>query len=171
MRPGLFLLGAAVVAGCQPNTTRPGFVALPEAAGIEVRLAPRDATRHLADALKANAIPIRKVMLRDAYLESGWFSARTGRPTSRRPIGTDIVRVRAWADPARVGSSELSVETVYRLLADPSLPERELDRQVPPGHPTALKVTEVLKQLVERYGGAPAAAAETPAPAPESDQP
>ena len=167
----LLLLGLALAAGCQPNTTRPGFVALPEAAGIEVRLVPREATRYLAEGLKASGIPVKRVMLRDAYLESGWFYSKDGRPARRQPIGQGIVRVRAWADPARVGSSQLSVETVYRPLADPSLPERELDRQVPPGHPTALRVTQVLKQLVDKYGGAPAAASETPAPAPDANEP
>jgi len=171
VRPSLLLLGLALAGGCQPNTSRPGFVAVPEAAGIEVRLAPREAARLLAEGLKASGIPIQKVMLRDAYLESGWFYSKDGRPAQRQPIGQGIVRVRGWADPARVGSSQLWVETVYRPLADPSLPERELDRQVPPGHPTALRVTQVLKQLVDRYGGAPAAASETPAPAADSDQP
>ena len=157
------LLAAWLVLACQPNTSRPSFAPLPEAAGTEVRLPVRDATRHLAEDLKASAIPLRKVIIRDGYLESGWFSARTGRPTSARPLGTGTVRVRAWADPARPGSSLLSVETSYRPAADPSLPERELDRQVPGDHPVARKVTEVLKKMVERYGGPPLPQSQPPA--------
>jgi hypothetical protein len=165
------LVAAGLLLACQPNTYRPSFTPLPEAAGIEVRLRVRDATRHLAEDLKASAIPIRKVMIRDGYMESGWFSARTGRPTSGRPLGTGTVRVRAWVDPARPGSSLLSVETSYRPAADPSLPERELDRQVPSDHPVAVKVTDVLKKLVERYGGSPPAQSQPPAgPAPASDE-
>jgi hypothetical protein len=155
VRPSHLLLAAWLALACQPNTTRPSFGPLPEAAGTEVRLPVRDATRHLAEDLKASAIPIRKVMVRDGYLESGWFSAKTGRPTAGRPLGTGTVRVRAWADPARPGSSLLSVETSYRPTADPSLPERELDRQVPGDHPVARKVSDVLKKMVERYGGPP----------------
>jgi hypothetical protein len=47
------------------------------------------------------------------------------------------------------------VETLYRPLADPSLPERELDRQVPRGHPVGKKVEELLEGLLKRYGGPP----------------
>ncbi len=162
------ILGAALVAACQPNTTRPGFVALPEAAATEVRLPVRDATRHLAEQLRASAIPISRVMLRDGYMESGWFNSRTGRPASGRPLGTGTVQVRAWADPARPGSSQLSVETSYRPLVDPSLPQRELDRQVPNNHPVALKVTEVLKKLVECHGGPPPPQSQPPKTPPET---
>jgi hypothetical protein len=159
------LVGIWGAAACQPNTTRPGFVPLPEAAGTEIRLPVRDATRHVAEALRASAVPVRTIRLRDGYLETGWFDARSGRSTRRRPVGTRTVRVRAWADPARPGSSQVTVETTYRLRVDPSLPERELDRQVPKNHPVALKVEQVLKNLVERYGGAPVAQAEPPATA------
>jgi hypothetical protein len=162
------LVGLWGAAACQPNTTRPGFVPLPEAAGTEIRLPVREATRQVAEALRASAVPVRTIQLRDGYLETGWFDVRSGRPTRRRPLGVRTVRVRAWADPARPGSSLVTVETSYRLRADPSLPERELDRQVPKTHPVALKVEGVLKKLVERYGGAPAAP--TPAPAAAAEQ-
>jgi hypothetical protein len=157
----LLWLGGAVA--CQPNTTRPGFVPLPEAAGTEIRLPMREATQRLAEALRAAGIPVRMVQLRDGYLETGWFDSKSGRPTRRRPVGTGVVRVRAWADPARPGSSMVTIETTYRTRFDPSLPERELDRQVSKTHPVALKVETVLRKLVERFGGAPAA----PTPAPE----
>jgi hypothetical protein len=169
-----WVMVALAIAACQPNTTRPPFVPLPEAAGTEVRLPMKEATTDLAEALRKDSIPIGKVVPRDGYLESPWFNSKTKRPVKgHRPLGLDIVRVRAWADPARPGSSQVSVETSYRVLADPSLPERELDRQVPVNHPIAIKVEEVLKQLVQRYGGPPppAAPAAQPAPAePETDE-
>jgi hypothetical protein len=156
------LLGAWVAAACQPNTTRPSFLPLPDAAGTEVRLSAREATRHLAEALRARSIPVKTVRLRDGYLETDWFDSKSGRPTRRRPIGPDVVRVRGWAEPARPGSSQVVVETAYRPLVDPSLPARELERQVAQDHPVAVKVEEALRQLLERYGGPPAA---QPAPA------
>jgi hypothetical protein len=168
----ILALGAAAAA-CQPNTTRPGFTPLPEAAGTEVRLPVKDATRYLADALRADSIPIRRVMLRDGYLESNWFYSGSKRPVrGRRPLGPGIVRVRAWADPARPGSSQVLVETSYRPLVDPSLPVRELDRQVPRNHPIAMQVEAALKQLVERYGGPPPPSPQpaSPPPAAGSDQ-
>ena len=154
------LLASCIAAACQPNTGRPGIVPLPEAAGTEIRLSVREATRHLAEALRADSIPVRKILLRDGYIETNWFNAKTGRHTSSRAIGPGIVRVRGWADPARPGSTQLSVETLYRPVVDPSLPERELEREVPRNHPVAVKVVEVLRQLVVRYGGPPAAQAQ-----------
>jgi hypothetical protein len=156
----LVLLGTA--ASCQPNTTRPPFQPVPEAAGTEVRLPVPQATQRLAEALRADSIPVRKVRIRDGYMETGWFATATRRPTAgARAIGPKVVRVRGWADPARPGSSQLTVEIVYRPLRDPSLPERELEREVAPDHPVALKVVAALQKLVQRYGGPP----------PEEEQP
>jgi hypothetical protein len=60
-------------------------------------------------------------------------------------------------------------------LIDPSLPERELERQVPRNHPVALKVDAILKRLVERFGGPvpepPAAAQQPAAPKPALPKP
>ncbi len=158
----------ALVAGaaCQPNTTRPAFRPQPEAAATEIRLPVREATRQLALALRSDSIPAAEVRERDGYIETVWFDASTGRPTGRRPIGAEIVRVRAWADPGRAGNSLLTVETLYRPLADPSLPERELDRQVARDHPIALKVEGALRQLLERYGGPPPPEVQQPAAVP-----
>jgi hypothetical protein len=114
------------------------------------------ATRRLAEALKADSIPVRKVKLRDGYIETPWFDAGSGRVTGQRgPTGPGVVRIRAWADPARPGSSQLSVETLYRPRADPSLPSRELERQVSRNHPVAKKVEAELEALVKRFGGPP----------------
>jgi hypothetical protein len=161
----------ATAASCQPNTTRPPFSPVPEAPGTEVRLPVRLATQRLAEALKADSIPVRKIQIRDGYMETGWFATATRRPAAgARAIGPKVVRVRAWADPARPGSSQLTVETVYRPLRDPSLPDRELEREVAPDHPVALKVVAVLQKLVQRYGGPPPEQ-EQPAAPPEEGPP
>jgi hypothetical protein len=162
---------AALLAACRPNTTRPAITPYPEAAGVEIRLRPPEATRRLAEALQADSIRPARVRLRDGYIETAWLDSATGRPTTRRPIGTGVVRLRAWADPSRPSHTVLTVETLYRPLADPSLPERELERQVPRAHPTAVKVVRVLEALLKRHGGPPPPAAEqvAPARAPEED--
>ena len=167
--PGLIWF-MAVVAACQPNTTRPSFPPLPEAPGREVRLPVPMATRRLAEALKADSIPTQKVRLQDGYIETPWFEARNGRPAGQqRAIGTGVVRIRAWADPARSGSSQLTVETLYRPRVDPSLPYRELERQVGPDHPVARKVDTALQKLVDRYGGPPLPSVQQPAAATDSE--
>jgi hypothetical protein len=143
------------IAACQPATNRPTLVPRPEAAGQEIRLPVREATQRLAEALRADTIPVRRIDVRDGYMETPWFDARTGRPTNRRPIGTEVVRVRAWADPARPGNSLLTVETVYQPLTDPSLPDRELEQAVPLDHRVAKKVAGVLTRMAQRYGAPP----------------
>jgi hypothetical protein len=171
------LLGTGVLA-CQPLTTRPPYAPVPEAATTEIRLVPREATRLLAEALQRDSIPTTRVELRDAWLATAWFDAATGRRTHRRPVGPGVVRVRAWSDPSRPGFSQVTVETVYRPLADPSLPDRELDRQVPRDHPVAVKLRAALADLVKQYGGPPAPTtqpratpAEEAAPPPEEAAP
>jgi hypothetical protein len=158
-------LVSAIVA-CRPATNRPPLVPRPEATGQEIRLPVREATRRLAEALRADTIPIRRIELRDGYMETPWFDARTGRPTNRRAIGTSVVRVRAWADPARPGSSLLTVETVYQPVTDPSLPDRELEQVVPRDHRVAQKVVGVLARMAERYGAPPPPQAQEARPQP-----
>jgi hypothetical protein len=134
-----------------------------------MRLPAGEATRLLAEAFQADSMPMRRVEVRDGWLETSWFDATSGRPTVRRPIGINTVRVRAWADPTHPGSSKVTVETVYRPLADPSLPERELDREVPRNHPVAIKVRAALQDLVKRFGGPPAPVT-PPAAGPENEE-
>ena len=71
--------------------------------------------------------------------------------------------MRAWADPARPGNTLLTVETLYQPFLDPSLPARELEREVPRDHPMAVKVRALLQNLVKRYGGPPPPEEQQPA--------
>ena len=167
---------AAFLLACQPDTTRPPFPPVPEAASTEIRLPPAEATRLLAEALKADSVPPSRIELRDTWFETKWFVASTGMPAHHRATGLEVVRVRAWADPTHPGNCKLWVETVYRPVADPSLPQRELDRQVPRNHPVAIKVRAALQDLVKRYGGPPqenqnAGQPTAPENAPEYEQP
>jgi hypothetical protein len=154
MRAALALVVPGLLA-CQPATTRPSFTPLPEAETVEIRLSQAEATRRLAEMMADDSIPAARVEVRDGFIESRWFDPSTGKPSSRRPIGPGIVRVRAWSDPGRPGFAILTVETVYRPMADPSLPQRELEREVPKSHPIATKVRASLQEMVKKYGGPP----------------
>lgn len=143
---------AAAMLACQATTTRPAFgpVTGAQIAVLELEIAP--ATTLVANGLKADSLPVSRIEPRDGFLETPWFDSATGRPTSKKPLGSDVVRVRAWIDPEKPGFSRVTVETLFREIADPSLPERELDREVPPDHPTAVRVRAVLDSLRKRYG-------------------
>ncbi len=138
--------------GCNPNTNRPDFGPVTGAMQVELALRVPAATDRLADALAADSIPLNRVERRDGYLESPWFSSTTLKPASRHPMGREVVRVRAWIGPTKPEHSQLVVETTYRPFEDPSLPARELDRQVPPDHPTAQRIQTILTKLNSLYG-------------------
>jgi hypothetical protein len=157
----LLPLTFGVMAACFPSTTRPTFLPEPSAAVTEVELGVPEATRALALALHDDSIPVRRTEAKDGWLESEWFDARTGQPTKARQLGPDVVKVRAWINPARPSyrtdnHSILIVETVYRPLADPSRADRELERQVPATHPMTSRMLQVELRLAKMYGGAPA---------------
>jgi hypothetical protein len=137
---------------CQASTNRPPYDALPSAALAEVELDLPLATRTLAEALREDSLPVSKVEERDGFLDSGWFDAGSLTPTSRMPVGTDVVRIRAWATPTKFGFVELQIETVYRPFVDPSRPERDLEIIVPPDHAVQRRVNAVIRRLLEQHG-------------------
>jgi hypothetical protein len=180
--PGAILVIVAL-GGCRATTPRPPFVPYPEAAHGEIGFGVPDplativrATRTLADALAADSIPVARVHEQAGYLESPWFDAASFQPTTRRPLGPDVVRVRAWVNPAKPGFSALEVEAVYRPLADPSRPDRELEVPVPDSHPIGQRIARMMQRLLTAHGeppevkpaaGPPPVAADsTPRPAP-----
>lgn len=125
---------------------------MPGAAHLELYLTPTPAIQALAEAFRADSLPVQTVEARDAWLETPWFDTTTGQPHTGEPLGAGVVRIRAWADPGRPLHSEVTVEAVYRPLADPSLSERSTERPLPPGHPTAKRLAAILKSLTTEYG-------------------
>jgi hypothetical protein len=160
MRSGLGVIPVfAALCGCRATTPRPPFVPYPEAAHGEIGFGIPDplitiarATRTLADALAADSMPVAAVHEQAGYLETPWFDVASLKPTGRRPLGPDVVRVRAWVNPAKPGFSAIEVEAVYRPVADPSRPERELEAPVPDGHPVGQRIARTVKRLVDAHG-------------------
>ncbi|HEU4699678.1 MAG TPA: hypothetical protein VFS40_10885 [Gemmatimonadales bacterium] len=149
------LLPLALLAACNPATTRPAFAPLPEAPSAAVAQPVPAATEQLAAALRADGVPLARVAPRDGFIESPWFDARSGRPHAHGAagaVGTDVVRVRAWVEPIDRRRSTLTLEAVYHAVTDPSLPPRELDRPLPPQHPLALRLRQTLDSLAGRPG-------------------
>jgi len=146
----LGLIAAAL--GCNPNSTRPNFGPVTGAMQVELALRVPAATDRLAEGLAADTIPLDRVERRDGYIESPWFSSTTLKPIAGHPLGREVVKVRAWIGPTKPEHIQMVVETVYRPFEDPSLPARELDRQVPPDHPTAKRIQDILTKLNSLYG-------------------
>lgn len=147
----ILVLAAVTVIGCKTATTRPYYPPVTGAPSTEIELNVREATHALADVLKGDTIPLLKVVPRDGVIESAWFDVATKQPTHARRIGPDIVRIRAWVNPSRPNHSQIVLETVFRPLADPSLPDRDLDRQVPPDHVIGKRMSEIISELAKLY--------------------
>ncbi len=152
MRVHPLLFGVAL-AGCYPATTRPDLVPVPDATRIEIELFVPQATRALAVELDTDSVLVRRTEPDDGWLETDWIDVATLQPTRRRPVGPDVVKVRAFAEPGRPNHSVLYVETVYRRVVDPARPARDLEVQVPAGHPMRVRVERAVQRLVEMYGG------------------
>jgi hypothetical protein len=146
------LLPALAVLACRATTSRPEYLPLPAAAMAEVELEIPEATRVLAEALARDSITLAVVREADGFIDSGWLSSADLEPTRAQPLGTGVVRVRAWVNPAKQFWSELVVEASYRALTDPSRPDRELDVPLPDDHPVQRRVAAVIRRLIEQHG-------------------
>jgi hypothetical protein len=148
------LAGSALalsLAACNPNTDRPAITPSPGALTVMVGRDPTEAIGLLAQRFKDDTVPVARVEGLDAYLESPWIDS-LGRETHARPIGPNVIRLRAWADPAKTGASILTVELSWRPYDDPSVPPRELDRDVSASLPIARRVKSVMDGLKKDYG-------------------
>ena len=141
----------ALLLACQPATTRPSFAPLPAAEETVVDLYVSEATKLVAQALLDDSIPVTRVEPRDGYLETGWFLAASGSPTTIWPLGDSVVRVRGWVNAYGKERGSIRVETAMRTLANPALPPRELDQQAAKDNPAAMRVARVLEAMARRY--------------------
>ena len=150
MKRATWIAAVLLFGACSLSTSRPSFQPMPEARVGDLDVEVAEATERIARALTDAGIPVGRVSPQDGYLESPWFDTATGRPAGGRPLGLDMVRVRGWVTPSAHGSSEIKVEAVYRPVADPSRPSRELERSVPYAHPVRVQVRTAFRAIGAR---------------------
>lgn len=150
MTRSIWAAAALLLAACSLSTSRPAFQPVPQARVGDLDVEVPDATQRIVKALTDAGVPVERVSTQDGYFETRWFDTATGRPVGGRPLGMDVVRVRGWVTPSAHGSSEIKVEAVYRPIADPSRPARELERSVPYEHPVRVKVREAYQTIGAR---------------------
>ncbi len=151
----LLCLTLALLVGCKPGTVRPAFAPVIGAPKIEIELKTKQATEILGEILKNDSLPVTRVDTRDGLIETDWFRSSDHQVVHDRPLGPEVVRVRAWVDPSRTGYSYITLETVFRPVADPSRAPRDLERQVPPDHPVGQRMTQVITELARLYSDEP----------------
>ena len=137
---------------CRATTSRPSYVPLPSAAVAQVELDVPQATRALAETMAKDSIALSKIREEDGFIDSGWLDAKTLEHTGARPLGQDVVRVRAWINPDKMYWSQIVVEGSWRPMDDPSRPERELDAPLPDDHPLQKRLGDVIRKMIEQYG-------------------
>jgi hypothetical protein len=142
----------ALFTACRATTSRPTYVPLPTAVVAQVELGIPAATRALAEAMAKDSIALSNIREKDGFIDSGWLDARTLEHTGARPLGRNVVRVRAWINPDKLNWSQLVVEGTYRPMDDPSRPERELDVPLPDDHPLQKRLGDVIRKMIEQYG-------------------
>jgi hypothetical protein len=153
--PVALLSTLLLAAGCKPGTVRPAFPPVQGAVRIEIELKTPQATEILGEILRGDSLPISRVDTRDGLIESEWFRVADKKAVGGRPVGPDVVRIRAWIDPSRSGYSYITLETVYHPVADPSLTSRQLDQQVPSDHPVGKRMLQIATELARLYGDEP----------------
>ena len=132
------VIWALLLAACTPASTRPSFAPVPEALHAVINASPAEVTQTAQGLLAADSIALHFVSLRDAFLETQEFA------------GTH--RVRLWADPDVPGKTRVTIEAVYRPMADPSRTPRDLERAAPPGSPGQLRAEQLLAALKDKLG-------------------
>ena len=114
---------------------------------VELEAPPDSVIRALASATRARGFSFRTVAPREGYLESDWLDLATRDTAQARAHRLDrAVKLRFFADPV-AGKTRLLAECVHRIMVDPSLPERELERMVPDGHPGRALLDSVLTRI------------------------
>ena len=135
--------------GCDPGTTRPAFLPLPQADTLVLKGNPGAVAGEAASWLTAKGIVVERWSDKDAYVETAWYDTSAKKATKGEGdlnrLGTSV-KIRCWADPGAPGQSRITVELVYRPFYDPSQPPR--DREV------ALMATGGARTIVDSLLGA-----------------
>jgi hypothetical protein len=137
-------LALATAAACATGGQRPRYGAVPESHLLTVRQPSDSVVVRLTDRARALGLPIVRSAPREGYIETGWYDVARGQPTAAPFSRLDsIVRYRVFADPVQ-GHTRILIECVRRIAWDPSTPERELERMVPPAHPGTALIDSLL---------------------------
>lgn len=148
----LAVLAAGAVGCAGLGGVRPGYGPLPGSVLLQLDVPPDTVVRALASAVQAARLHLKRFAPSEGYLETEWYHLDTGASGSAGPRDLDrVVKLRFFADPV-AGATRLLAECVTRLVYDPSLPERELERMVAEGHPGRRLLERILSGLRESAG-------------------
>jgi hypothetical protein len=145
----------AALVSCNPATTRPAFMPLPQADTLVLRGPPGKVAAEAASWLTAQGLGVERWSERDAYVETTWYDttskqARRGEGDLNRVLTS--VKIRCWADPGPPGQTRITVEAVYRPFYDPSQPPRLREVSLPDSSGGQAIVKRMFADLSKRLG-------------------
>lgn len=148
----------ALVWGCNPFTTRPAFLPLPDAPVAYLDAGRARIVPEITAWLETEGFRVLRSVPRDGYVETAWYD-----PVTRRSYATDrdlphldrTFRIRCWTDPDVPGASRLTVEAVYRPVYDPSRTTRDLEVLVPESHRGRELATRLIEEMKKKLGVPP----------------
>lgn len=142
-----------LAAACTATAVRPYLTPFPEAPTDTLQADAAALVIDLSGLLTAEGLRVRNVSAEEGYLETGWYDVVARRPV--RSFGSDVnryIRLRFFVDPVNPLLTQLVSEAVMRRTIDPSLPDREAEVTVPPGHEGDLLLGRIRDALRSRYG-------------------
>ena len=150
---GILVLLLAVAA-CRATAVRPYITPFPNAPTDTLQADPDDVINELAGLVTAEGLLIRMVSAEEGYLETGWYDIVSRSAAGSYGSDTDrYIRLRFFVDPVNPLLTQLVSEAVMRHTLDPSLPEREAEILVPPGHEGDQLLTRIRDALRTRHEG------------------
>jgi hypothetical protein len=136
-------VAVAALWSCNPATTRPDFLPLPEAPAGAVDASPRQLVPEIRAWLTGAGQRVAVESVRDGYVETAWHAVEPARPP---------VKMRVWVDPFTPGASRVIVEVVHRPFVDPSRTPRDLEALVPQGHAGRALGEGLIAAMRKRFG-------------------
>ena len=113
---------------------------------------PEDVITEVTVLVAAEGFAIRWNSPAEGYLETEWYDVVARRPGGESSLQPEnVIKLRFVSDPVREGETQLASEAVTRLTVDPSMPSRESEIIVPPGHPGEQILRRVIAGVRSRF--------------------
>jgi hypothetical protein len=143
-----------VVLGCGSIGARPYLTALPDAIVDTVPAEPAAVISELQTLVMGEGLAVRVSSPAEGFLETEWYDVDRRGPVGGGLDPQRIVRIRFFADAVSRFTSLLASEAVTLRAIDPSIPDRQNEMMVPPGHPGGQILERILLALRNELGPA-----------------
>jgi hypothetical protein len=154
-RSALASLAAAAVfaAACGAGGIRPAYEPFPDARVDTINAAPADVIQEAVARVNAEYMRGAWESAEEGFFETQWFNIVTQQSGVTDRANLDrIILLRFWADSIAGGRTKLTTEAVYQRTVDTSLPPREREMSVPPGHAGDRLRERIVNGIKERFG-------------------